>query len=86
MGPDYTSFGKDEIEHRFGQHAAAIEGDGATKQDHADLRAKFKELGNHLDQILPVGREKSLAMTQLEDASMWAHKALARTNDLVKED
>lgn len=85
MGPDYTSFGKDEIEHRFGTHAAAIEGDGVTKQDHADLRALYKNFANHLDRILPVGREKSLAMTQLEDASMWAHKALARTNELVKE-
>lgn len=85
MGPDNTSVGPEEIDHRFGLHAAAIEGDGATKQDHADLRVQFKHFANYIDGLLPAGREKSLAMTQLEDASMWAHKAMARQNDLVEE-
>jgi len=38
-----------------------------------------------LDQNLPDGRAKDVMHTQLETASMWAHKALAETAPLVEE-
>lgn len=67
----------EEIEKRFGFHKAAIEGPNSQAEKHAKLRVYFKEYATWLDQKLPDGRNKSLALTALEECSMWAHKALA---------
>lgn len=42
------------------------------------LRSKAKELAYLIDELCPDGREKSLAMTKLEEASMWANASVAR--------
>ncbi len=42
----------------------------------ADLRKAFVEFGLHLAHALPAGRYKSIAVAHLEDASMYAVKAL----------
>ena len=42
------------------------------------LRNKAKELAHMLDELCPNSREKSLAMTNLEQASMWANASIAR--------
>lgn len=70
--------GREEIENRFGHHAAAIEGPNPNASVHADIRAAFVELAIKLDILLPEGRGKVVAFTELETASMWSHKALAR--------
>jgi hypothetical protein len=67
----------EDIEHRFGFHKATVEGENATLPKHADLRAKFKEFAAALEEVLPDGRAKSVMFTELENASMWAHKAVA---------
>lgn len=68
----------EEIEKRFGFHKAAIEREGIDKSfAHADLRKQFKEFVEDIDTHFPDGRNKSLALTALEEASMWLHKALA---------
>lgn len=67
-----------QIEDRFGFHKATIEGAEATKPKHEHLRIDFKSFANMLNDILPDSREKSLAMTALEEASMWSHKAIAQ--------
>jgi hypothetical protein len=77
--------GKDEIESRFGFHKATIEGANATAPMHAGLRNRFKHFASLLDDILEDGREKSIAMTCLEEASMWSHKAVAKTAPVIKE-
>ena len=77
--------GADEIENRFGFHKGTIEGPNATAPRHAELRVNFKSFANHLDHVLPPGRAKSLALTELEAASMWAHKAIAETAPVVSE-
>lgn len=77
--------GKDEIEHRFGFHKATVEGDNATLPKHRDTRLKFREFAEFLDSVLPEGRAKSVAFTELENASMWAHKAIAETAPVVNE-
>lgn len=77
--------GREEIEHRFGTHRATVEGEEATLPKHQDLRAAFKQFASTLDVALGDSREKSLAMTALEEASMWSHKALAKTAPLVDE-
>ena len=42
------------------------------------LRAKAKELAYLIDELCPNSREKSLAMTKLEESSMWANASIAR--------
>lgn len=79
------NIGKEEIEHRFGFHKATIEGDNATLPKHRDVRLKFREFAEFLDEVLPAGRAKSVAFTELENASMWTHKAIAETAPVVSE-
>lgn len=78
--------GPEEIEHRFGFHKATIEGENATLPKHRDTRLKFREFAEWLDDVLPDGRAKAVAFTELENASMWAHKAIAETAPVVRED
>lgn len=80
-----ATLGPDEIEHRFGFHKATIEGENATLPKHRDVRLLFREFAEQLDEILPAGRAKSVAFTELENASMWAHKAIAETAPTVTE-
>jgi hypothetical protein len=79
------SVGAVEIEHRFGFHKATIEGENATLPLHRDTRLLFREFAERLDALLPAGRAKSVAFTNLEDASMWAHKAIAETAPVISE-
>lgn len=79
------SFGPEEIEHRFGFHKATIEGPNATLPKHRDTRLLFREFAERLDEILPPGRAKSVAFTELENASMWSHKAIAELAPAVTE-
>ncbi len=76
----------EEIEHRFGFHKATIEGDNATLPKHRDARLLFREFAEKLDKLAPEGRAKSVMFTELENASMWFHKAVAETAPVVKED
>jgi hypothetical protein len=77
--------GKDEIDNRFGFHKATIEGDNATAPDHILVRKLFKRFAERLDEILPDGRTKSLALTELEVASMWSHKSISELAPLILE-
>ena len=77
--------GKDEIEHRFGFHKATVEGENATLPKHRDTRLKFREFAAFLDEVLPEGRAKAVAFTELENASMWSHKAIAENAPVVRE-
>lgn len=47
-------------------------------EKHELLRAKAKELAYLIDELCPNSREKSLAMTKLEESSMWADASIAR--------
>lgn len=42
------------------------------------IRDKAKELAHLLNDLCPESREKSLAMTNLEDACFWANASIAR--------
>ena len=79
------SVGRQEIENRFGFHKGTIEGPNATAPVHRDVRRLFVELAEHLDHLLPAGRAKAVAFTELETASMWTHKAIAENAPLVTE-
>lgn len=79
------SIGKNEIENRFGFHKGTLEGPNATAPRHADLRREFRAFAEHLDEVLSDGREKSLAFTALQEASMWSHFCIASAAPLVED-
>lgn len=43
---------------------------------HNDVVEAFMQFAGLLNEILPEGRWKSLAFTELESASLWAHQAI----------
>jgi len=63
----------EDIENRFGFHPATDE----TKSMHAQVREDFITLAKYLNDILPEGREKSLALTALQEAAMWSNASIA---------
>lgn len=68
---------EEEIQKRFGKHKGTLEGPNPNEFKHADVRDFYSKFAEYLDTKLPDGRNKSLAMTALEEASMWSHKAIA---------
>lgn len=63
----------DEIDRRFMYHPPSPNRVAL----HEDLRKAFRELAHVCNEVLPEGREKSLALTQLQDGLMWANAAIA---------
>lgn len=66
----------DDLVKRFRFHKATE----ATGAQHATVRLKCFELATELNELLPESREKSLAITHLEEVMFWANAAIARTN------
>jgi hypothetical protein len=62
-----------EIVKRLGYHP----GTPTTIPAFEDNRHRFIELALHMDETLPDSREKSLCMTSLQEALMWANAAVA---------
>lgn len=65
-----------ELDRIFDYH----EPDDEKQLAHEQVRALFKDVGKTLSN-LPSGRERSLALTKLEEASFWAHAAIARDGE-----
>ena len=65
----------ERIENAFTYHAPK---DGQPEKYQA-IREKAKELAYLIDELVPDGREKSLAQTNLEQATMWANAGIARS-------
>lgn len=63
-----------DLNHRFTYHAP----DEPTRIKHESVRAACLQLALDLDVALPDGREKALAITNLEQVMFWANAALAR--------
>lgn len=71
-----------EVENRFTFHPANSEG----RQDaHNDVREGCRELAVKLYHLLPNSREKSLAITALDDCQQWGNAAIARHWDEAGE-
>ena len=64
-----------DIEHRFLYHPPTEE---QTRKDHELARALGLALAVQLNALLPEGREKSLAITKLEECLFWCNAAIAR--------
>lgn len=65
--------GPNEINRRMGYHPATPE----TAPRFGSNRYEFIALAEWLDEVLPDSREKSLALTALQEALMWANAAVA---------
>ncbi|MEU2120014.1 hypothetical protein ABZ567_31255 [Streptomyces sp. NPDC016459] len=66
-----------DIEHRFAFHAATTD----EKRDaHGSIRQECRRLADHINETCPDGREKSLAITAIEEAMFWGNAALARAS------
>lgn len=70
--------GQDELKRRF-EHHPPLNVDVAELHDL--VRGDVSELANRLNQELPDCREKSLAMTKLEEVLFWSNAAIAREMD-----
>lgn len=64
-----------DIRTRFTYHPP----DAAKAAKHMSIRQACMNLAHNLNDLLPDGREKSLAVTHLEEVMMWANASLARS-------
>lgn len=62
------------LEKRFTYHAPKL----GQPEKYTAIRAKAKELAEMIVELVPESREQSLALTNLEQAVMWANAGIAR--------
>ena len=62
-----------DIEYTFTYHKPF----GNQPQRYETLRSKAKELAYEIDKCCPESREKSLALTSLQQTIMWANASIA---------
>lgn len=58
-----------DIDHRFADHGT---------NDPASIREACRTLAHTVNDSIPDGREKSTAITKIEEAMFWANAGLAR--------
>ena len=66
-----------KIESTFTYHAPKP----GQPEQYTAIREKAKELAYLIDRTCPDSREKSLAMTKLEESVMWANASIARGDE-----
>jgi len=64
---------QEQIENSFTYHAPH----GTQQERYKELRDKARSLAIMIIEMTPPSREQSLAITKLEEAIMWANKAIA---------
>jgi hypothetical protein len=74
-GPHYNHQLNEQINNNFQYHTPKT----GQPELYQDLRAKAKELAVLINNQVPNGREKSLALTKLEESVMWANAGIARS-------
>lgn len=67
----------EDIANRFNFHPATTE---EKRDEHTSIRQACRRLADELNERLPEGREKSLAITHLEEVMFWGNAAIARNN------
>ena len=66
---------REQIENNFKYHAPKED----QPERYNELREKAKELAYLIEDLCPNSREKSLAITNLEQSVMWANASIARS-------
>lgn len=69
------SIPRDDIENRFAFHAATTQ---EKRDEHTSVRQNCRRLADFINESVPDGREKSIALTKVEEAMLWANAAIAR--------
>jgi hypothetical protein len=64
-----------DLDRRFNYHQPP---DQETINRHANIRRACQDAAEAVNINAPEGREKSVAITKLEEAMMWANAAIAR--------
>jgi hypothetical protein len=64
-----------DLRHRFQFHPADAQN---TQDDHESVRSACLRTAVVINTCVPEGREKSLAITKLEEAMMWSNAGIAR--------
>lgn len=72
---------KSQIENSFTYHAPT----GEQIPKYKELRDQARELAHKINDLCPNSREKSLAITKLEETIMWANKSIA-CNEMAPDD
>lgn len=67
-----------DLQHRFAFHAASTE---EKRASHGTVREACLQAAMTLDGLAPDCREKSLAVTALEEAMFWGNAAIARSRN-----
>lgn len=73
-GPYQTDASDEDIVRRFTYHAPKP----GQPERYEALRVSARTTAHHIDASCPPSREKSLALTKLEEAIFWANAAIAR--------
>lgn len=63
-----------DLENRFTYHAPKP----GQPEKYQDLRNLAKSLAYLIEELVPAGREKSLALTRIEEAVFWGNAGIAR--------
>lgn len=66
---------QEQLDHNLTNHAPA---DDTVVNKFERIRTEAKQLGHEILDLCPDSREKSLALTNLEQTVMWAVAAIAR--------
>jgi hypothetical protein len=69
----------DDLRNRFEYHAP----NEAKKTAHEKIRWECHCLADLFNELLPDGRDKALAITQLEIAMFWANASIARNQEPI---
>jgi hypothetical protein len=67
-----------DLSNRFEFHPANTE---EKRNEHTSVRQHCLDLALWINEKVPEGREKSLAITHLEEVMMWANAGIARSNE-----
>lgn len=64
----------EDIDNRFTYHASKL----SQPEIYTEIRELARHYAHRLNEICPESREKSLAITHLEEAVFWANASIAR--------